>query len=182
MQRPYSAAGGTLSVYSVEMRLGAAPLKREVYDHGHAAAILLYNPTRQTVLLVRQFRVPALLGGDGGALIEVCAGLLDGHAPEECARQEAVEETGHRPRSITHVFDAYLSPGSLSEKLHCFVGDYDEDTRVSSGGGIAAEGEEIEVLELPFERAYGMIASGEIIDAKTIMLLQHARLAGVFPR
>jgi nudix-type nucleoside diphosphatase (YffH/AdpP family) len=173
------AGWGTVTRYQLEMRAGEAALPREVYDHGNAAAILLCDPARNTVLLVRQFRVPALLGGDGGPLLEVAAGLLDGLDPATCAAKEAEEETGHRPRHVRHAFDAYLSPGSLSEKLHLFTGEYDESTRVSAGGGLADEGEEIEVVELAFPEAFGLIASGGIIDAKTTMLLQHAALGGL---
>lgn len=170
---------GTVTRYRLEMRPGEAPLAREVYDHGHAAAVLLCDPVRNTVLLVRQFRLPALLGGDGGPLLEVAAGLLDGLEPAACAIKEAEEETGHRPVNLRHAFDAYLSPGSLTEKLHCFVGEYGEATRVSAGGGLHEEGEEIELVELGFPEAMAMIADGGIIDAKTIMLLQHAALSGL---
>lgn len=170
---------GTVTRYMLAMRQGEAPLAREVYDHGHGAAILLCDPARNTVLLVRQFRVPALLGGDGGAILEVAAGLLDGLDPLTCAIKEAEEETGHRPRHVRHAFDAYLSPGSVSEKIACFVGEYDAGTRVSGGGGLIEEGEEIEVVELPFAQACAMISTGGILDAKTIMLLQHAALGGL---
>lgn len=154
--------------------------ERETYDRGDAAAILLYDPTRGTVLLTRQFRFPLYARGEAPMLIEVCAGLLDGDDPETCARKEAEEETGYRVSAIQHVFDSHMSPGSVLEKLSFFVGTYDHRSRVSAGGGLPHEGEDIEVLELPFERALAMIGGGEITDAKTIMLLQHAALNDLF--
>jgi nudix-type nucleoside diphosphatase (YffH/AdpP family) len=153
---------------------------REVSDHGNAAAVLLCDPERGTVVLVRQFRYPPHVNGDAAWLIEACAGLLDGDDPETCARREAEEETGFRPSRLLHAFDAYPSPGALTEKVSCFIGLYDADCRVSAGGGLAHEGEDIEVLEMPFAEAYGRIATGGIVDAKTIMLLQHAALTGIF--
>lgn len=152
--------------------------KREVYDHGHAAVVLLVNPATNSVILIRQFRLPVHLGGDNGWLIEACAGLLDGDDPESCARREAEEETGYRLLSVRHAFDGYMSPGAVAEKLSFFIGEYDEGSRVSHGGGVAAEGEDIEVIELKFPEALAMIASGEIVDAKTILLLQHVALSG----
>lgn len=175
---------GSLTRYTIALRRRSGDWqqqRREVYDHGSAAALLLCDPARGTVVLTRQFRLPVHLNGDAPALIEVCAGLLDGDLPEDCARREAEEESGYRVETITHAFDAYMSPGSLTEKLSCFIGFYDEGQRVSEGGGLVHEGEDIEVLELPFAAALGMIATGEITDAKTIMLLQHAALSGVFP-
>lgn len=176
---------GTLSKYVIEMRARDGSRERhvrEVYDHGHAAGVLLCDPDRGTVILVRQYRLAVELGGDDPALIEVCAGLLDGDDPETCARKEAEEETGYRPRTVSHVCDVYASPGSLTEKISLFVGTYGPDSRVSDGGGLPHEGEDIEVLELPFETALGMIRSGGIIDAKTVLLLQHAALEGLFRR
>lgn len=152
-------------------------LQREIYDHGSAAALLLFDPSRETVLLVRQFRLPAQLNGDDPDLLEVCAGLLDGEAPEIAAAREALEETGHAPRSITHVCDCYASPGSLTEKISLFVGHYDQTTLRHAGGGIVEEGEEIELVELPLAEALSMIPDGRIIDAKTIILLQHLALS-----
>jgi nudix-type nucleoside diphosphatase (YffH/AdpP family) len=151
-------------------------LEREVYDHGNAAALLLHDPLRHRVLLVRQFRYPALLNGDQPDLLEVCAGLLDGDDPLEAAAREALEETGHAPRNIRHVCDAYMSPGSLTEKVSLYIGDYDETTLRHAGGGLAHEGEEIELVELDFAEALAMTRDGRIIDAKTILLLQHLAL------
>lgn len=151
-------------------------LEREVYDHGNAAALLLHDPARDTVLLVRQFRLPPLLNGDHPDLLEVCAGLLDGEAPALAANREAIEETGHEPVNLVHVCDVYASPGSLSEKTSLFVGQYNATTRRGAGGGLAHEGEEIEVVELTLADALAMIEDGRILDAKTIILLQHAAL------
>ena len=155
-------------------------LKREVYDHGHGAAILLCNREAGTVLLTRQFRYPAHFNGDPAWLIEACAGLLDGDDPQTCALREAEEETGHRPTNPRFVAVTYLSPGSVSEKVWLFLGDYSADTQVGAGGGVAGEGEDIEVLELPFAEALRMAETGEIADAKTLILLQWAALNGVF--
>ena len=151
--------------------------KREAYDRGNGAAILLYEPQRAKVILTRQFRLPTFISGNAdGMMIEVCAGLLDESAPEDCIRRETEEETGYRVGKVQKVMEAYMSPGAVTEILYFFVGEYSAEMRVSAGGGLAEEQEHIEVLELDFERAYGMIASGEIIDAKTIMLLQYAKL------
>jgi len=149
---------------------------REIHDHGHAAAVLLRDPVRKTVILTRQFRLPAFLSGDDGFLVEVAAGLLDDDDPATCAMREAEEETGYRPLNLRFAFRAYMSPGAVTECMHCFIADYDGDLRPSPGGGLESEGEDIEILELPFDEALAMIARGEIIDAKTIMLLQHAAL------
>lgn len=148
----------------------------EVYDHGSAAAMLLVDPERDTVLLIRQFRLGVHVNGDPAFLLEACAGLLDGDTPEACARREAEEETGYRPRNVRHVLDAYMSPGSLTEKVSCFIGDYSEADRVAPGGGLAEEGEDIELVEIGFSAALTMIRAGLIIDAKTVMLLQHLAL------
>jgi nudix-type nucleoside diphosphatase (YffH/AdpP family) len=152
---------------------------REVYDHGNAAALLLYDPKRDTVLLVRQFRYPVLTNGDDADLLEACAGLLDGDDPAVAAAREALEETGHAPRDIIHVCDAYMSPGSLTEKVSLFVGTYDEETFRHPGGGLEHEGEEIELVEFDFAEALAMTRNGGIIDAKTIILLQHLALGRV---
>lgn len=155
---------------------------REVYDRGHAAVILLCNREANTVVLCRQFRLPVHLSGDPGWLIEACAGLLDGDTPEACARKEAEEETGYRPHAVHHVFDSYMSPGSVTERLSFFIGEIVSGDRISAGGGLAHEGEDIEVLEIAFAEAMAMVERGAIIDAKTIMLLQHAALAGLLRR
>lgn len=154
---------------------------REVYDRGNGAAILLYDPTRRTVILTRQFRYPAFVNGHDDLLIEVPAGLLDDAAPEDRIRAEVAEETGFEIRDVRQVFDAFTSPGSVTERLHLFVGAYSPSDRTSAGGGIEAEGEDIDVLEMAFDRALDMMTSGEIRDAKTIMLLQYAALH-LFPR
>ncbi len=151
-------------------------LRREVYDHGSAAALLLHDPARDTVLLVRQFRLPPLLNGDDGDMLEVCAGLLDGEAPAIAAAREALEETGHAPADIRHVIDIYASPGSLTEKVSLFVGRYDAKTFRHDGGGLEAEGEEIELVEIAFADALAMLRDGRITDAKTVVLLQHLAL------
>jgi nudix-type nucleoside diphosphatase (YffH/AdpP family) len=155
-------------------------LNRETYDRGNGAALLLFNAARGTVVLTRQFRFPAFVNGlADGMLTEACAGLLDGQDPSDCIRREAEEETGFAVRAPRKVFEAYMSPGSVTEKLHFFVAPYEERDRVSAGGGDAAEGEDIEVIELPLAAALEMIATGEIQDAKTVMLLQHAALRGL---
>jgi nudix-type nucleoside diphosphatase (YffH/AdpP family) len=151
-------------------------LNRETYDRGNGAAILLYDPARGTVLLVRQFRYPAFVNGHPEPLIEVAAGLLDELSPEEAIRREAEEEAGCRVAQPRRVFEAFMSPGSVTEKLHFFVAEYEPDMKVGDGGGLKDEGEDIEVLELPIDEALAMIADGRIADAKTIMLLQYAAL------
>jgi len=153
---------------------------RETYDRGNGAVLLLFNVERATVVLIRQFRLPAYVNGcPDGLLIEACAGLLDGEDPQTCIRREAEEETGFVVRSPRKVFQAYMSPGSVTENLHFFVAEYDTRDRVSAGGGDAAEGEDIEVIELPLTEAMRMVAAGAIQDGKTIMLLQHAALLGL---
>ncbi|MCE7068789.1 MULTISPECIES: GDP-mannose pyrophosphatase NudK [Dyadobacter] len=150
---------------------------REAYDRGNGAVILLYNREKQTVLLTRQFRIPTYVNGnETGMLIEACAGLLDRDNPEDCIRRETEEETGYKINSVEKIFEAYMSPGSVTEILYFFVAEYSEDMKVSDGGGSAQEQENIEVMELPFGKALDMVKSGEIKDAKTIMLLQHAQL------
>ncbi len=150
---------------------------REVYDRGNGAVILLYNAAKKTVVLTRQFRLPTYLNGNiSGMVIEACAGLLDSENPEECIIRETEEETGYRLSAVKKVFQSYMSPGSVTEILHFFIGEYQSEMKVSDGGGVADEHENIEVLEYPFDIAYQMIASGEIIDAKTIMLLQYAKI------
>lgn len=149
---------------------------RETYDRGHGATILLYNRELQTVVLVRQFRFPAYGANHDGFLIEAAAGLLDEASPEVRIKAEVEEETGYRIGEVTKVFEAFMSPGSVTERLHFFVAEYDPASRPGSGGGLAEEGEDIEVLELPMAQAMAMMASGEIADGKTIMLLQYAAL------
>jgi len=150
---------------------------REVYDRGNGAAILLYNQSKKSVVLTSQFRLPTYLNGNkDGNLIEVCAGLLDGDNPEDCIRREAEEETGYRVNKVRKIFESYMSPGSVTEILYFFVAEYNGSMKVSEGGGIEEEQENITVLELDFEVAYNMISTGEIKDAKTIMLLQYAKI------
>jgi nudix-type nucleoside diphosphatase (YffH/AdpP family) len=149
---------------------------RETYDRGHAAALLPYNRAQRTVILVRQFRYPAFLAGHDDLLVEAAAGLLDNASPEDRIRLEAEEETGYRLHDVHRLFEAFMSPGALTEKIHFFVAEYEPGMRVSAGGGLAEEGEEIEVLELDVDEALAMISDGRIVDAKTIMLLQHAAL------
>ena len=150
---------------------------REVYDRGNGAAILLYNSTQKTVILTRQFRLPSYLNGNtSGMMIEVCAGLLDKDHPEQCIIRETEEETGYRLSTVHKVFETYMSPGAVTEILHLFVGEYDASMKVNEGGGLDAEQENIEVLEYTFDEAFAMIESGEIKDAKTVMLLQYAKI------
>lgn len=149
---------------------------REVYDRGNGATILLYDPARRTVVLTRQFRLPAFMNGHSGYLIETAAGLLDDASPEERIRLEAEEETGYRIGTVEPVFEAFMSPGSVTERLHFFMAPYSAADRIGAGGGLAEEGEDIEVLELGYDAAFAMIASGEIADGKTIMLLQQLEL------
>ena len=155
-------------------------LVRETYDRGNGAVLLLFNAVRGTVVLTRQFRFPAYVNGCAdGLLIEACAGLLDGQDPLTCIQREAEEETGFKVRAPRKAFEVYMSPGSVTEKLHFFVAEYDQAHRTHAGGGDAAEGEDIEVLELPLTGALKMIESGAIQDAKTILLLQYAALTGL---
>jgi nudix-type nucleoside diphosphatase (YffH/AdpP family) len=149
---------------------------RETYDRGNGAAILLYNLENQTVVLVRQFRYPAFANGYQELLIEVPAGVLADASPEDSIRKETEEETGFRVDQAHKVFEAFMSPGSVTEKLYFFVAEYSSANRISAGGGLHHEGEDIEVLELTFKTALQMIGDGSIQDAKTIMLLQHAAL------
>jgi nudix-type nucleoside diphosphatase (YffH/AdpP family) len=149
---------------------------RETYDRGNGATLLPYNLAQRTVVLVRQFRYPAFVNGYDDLLIEAAAGLLDNESPEVRIRAEAEEETGYRLGDIKKVFEAFMSPGSVTEKLRFFVAAYEPAMKIGSGGGIADEGEDIEVLELPIDRALAMIDDGRIADAKTIMLLQYVAL------
>ena len=149
---------------------------RETYDRGNGATLLPYNLAQRTVVLVRQFRYPAYVNGYDDLMIEAAAGLLDNASPETRIRAEAEEETGYRLGAVAKVFEAFMSPGAVTEKLHFFVAEYEPAMRISDGGGLADEGEDIEVLELPIDTALAMIADGRIADAKTIMLLQYAAL------
>lgn len=154
---------------------------RETYDRGNGATILLYDPSRRTVILTRQFRYPAFVNGHDDLLIEAPAGLLDDAAPEVRIRAETEEETGFRVRDVRPIFDAFMSPGSVTERLHFFVGRYEPGDRISAGGGNEIEGEDIAVLEIGIDEALSMIGSGVIRDGKTIMLLQYAALH-LFPQ
>ncbi|MFP9099228.1 GDP-mannose pyrophosphatase NudK [Flavobacterium sp. RHBU_24] len=154
--------------------------EREVYNRGNGATILLYNTEKGTVILTRQFRIPTWYNGNPtGMMIEACAGKLDDNEPEECIRRETQEETGYTIGEVTKIMEVYMSPGSVTETIHFFIAPYSSAMKTSEGGGLDEENEDIEVLELPFTKAYGMIKSGEIKDAKTIMLLQHAKLEGL---
>jgi len=151
---------------------------REAYDRGNGAVILLYNKKNKSVILTRQFRLPTYINGnEDGMLIEACAGLLDKDNPEDCIKRETEEETGYRIRAVQKVFEAYMSPGSVTEILYFFIGEYDETMKVNPGGGLEEENERIEVLEMPFNTAVNMMGNGGIKDAKTIMLLQYAQLS-----
>ncbi len=150
--------------------------RRETYQRSNAATLLPYNLAERTVVLVRQFRYPAYVNGYDDLLIEAAAGMLDNASPEQRIRDELEEETGYRLAEIHKVFEAFMTPGAVTEKLHFFVAEYNSSMRIGNGGGLAAEGEDIEVLELPIDQALTMIGDGRIQDAKTIMLLQYAAL------
>ena len=153
---------------------------REAYDRGNGAAILLYNTKKGTVVLTRQFRMPTYVNSNSdGMMIEVCAGLLDGDHPEDCIKKEVEEETGYKVDNVKKVFESYMSPGSVTEILHFFVGEYTDDMKISEGGGAADESENIEVMEMDFTKALNLIRTGDIKDAKTIMLLQYAQITNL---
>ncbi len=153
---------------------------REAYDRGNGATILLYHPEQKTVILTRQFRLPTYINGnESGMLIEACAGLLDNENAEDCIKRETEEETGYKISKVRKIFEAYMSPGSVTEILHFFIAEYRNDMKVSEGGGAEDEEENIEVLELPVDRAMEMVKTGEIKDGKTIMLLQYIKLHGI---
>lgn len=162
--------------YEITLKDGKKSIQeREAYDRGNGATILLYNKPDQTVVLTRQFRLPTFINGnETGYLIECCAGLLDKDNPEDCIKKETEEETGFRINTVQKIFEAYMSPGSVTELLHFFVAEYSNEMKVHEGGGLMEEQEHIEVLELPFQKALDMIHTGEIKDGKTIMLLQYA--------
>jgi len=177
--RPLSNGHFKLNAVSLDWRRDNGEWQsqnREVLDRGDACTLLPYNLAQRSVVLVKQFRYPAYTAGHDDLLIEAAAGLLDNASPEKRIRAEAEEETGYRLGEIRKVFEAFMSPGSVTEKLHFFVAEYESSMQVSSGGGNADEGEDIEVLELPIDSALAMIADGRIADAKTIMLLQYAAL------
>ncbi|MBA2500235.1 MAG: GDP-mannose pyrophosphatase NudK [Chitinophagaceae bacterium] len=150
---------------------------REAYDRGNGATVLLYNKEQKSVVLTRQFRLPTFINGnDTGMMIEACAGLLDKDNPEDCIKRETEEETGYKISEVQKIFKAYMSPGSVTEILHFFIAEYTNEMKVAEGGGLQHEQENIEVLEMPFESALIMIGTGEINDAKTILLLQYLKL------
>jgi len=150
---------------------------REAYDRGNGAVILLYNKESNTVILTRQFRMPTFINGNvDGMMIEACAGLLDQDNPEDCIRRETEEETGYKIKAVQKVYEAYMSPGSVTEILYFFVAEYSKEMKVSEGGGLEEEAENIEVLEYDFNEALEMVSNGNIKDAKTIMLLQYLRI------
>ncbi len=155
-------------------------LSREAYDRGNGATILLYNQKNKTVILTKQFRLPTYVNGnEDGMLIETCAGLLDKDNAEDCIRKETEEETGYKISKVKKIFEAYMSPGSVTELVYFFVAEYTKDMKVSEGGGLEEEQENIQVLELDFDKAYDMIRSGEIKDGKTIILMQYVKLQGL---
>ncbi len=175
----------TLKKYTFELQRSDGTWQtqsREAYDRGNGAAILLYSKAKGTVVLTRQFRLPVYINGHDGLLIEAAAGLLDDASPEARIIAEAEEETGFKVTAIEKVFEAYMSPGSVTEKLYFFIAEYTDEDRSGTGGGLAEEGEDIQVLEWPFEKALAAIRSGEIQDAKTIMLIQHLALLAVFKK
>lgn len=150
---------------------------RESYDRGNGATILLYNLEKQTVILIEQFRMPTYINGnESGMIIETCGGLLDGDNPENCIIKETEEEVGYKIKNVKKVFESYMSPGAVTEIIYFFVAEYNNQMKVSDGGGLASEHEEITILEIDFQNALKMIHTGEIKDAKTIMLLQYAQI------
>ncbi|WP_242087201.1 NUDIX domain-containing protein [Aestuariivivens sediminis] len=153
---------------------------RECYDRGDGAAILLYNKNKKTIILVKQFRMPTYVSGNGdGFLVEVCAGLLDNQDPIDCIIRETEEETGYRVSNVKKVYEAYSSPGVMTEKMHFFVGEYSSNMKVNDGGGLDSEHEDIEVLELTFKEAKAMLQNGSINDTRTIVLLQYALIQNI---
>ena len=170
----------TLKKYTYEIQKNNGQWQkqtREVYDRGNGAAILLYNKELKTVILTRQFRLPTYVNGNKkGVLVEACAGLLDQDNPVEAIKRETEEETGYRIQHVQKIFEAYMSPGSVSEILHFFIAAYTPDMKVHGGGGVEAEQEDIEVIEIPYIQALAMMGAGEIKDAKTIMLLQYLKI------
>lgn len=167
-------------VYEIEIAGRPQILSREIFDRGDAAAVLLYDPARRTVLLTRQFRLPAFLNGGETSLLETCAGGIEDGDPRAAVIRETREETGYAIMEPRLVFQAYMSPGSVTEKIYFFVATYTAADRLGRGGGLPEEGEDIETVEMGFEEALALLASGRILDAKTIMLLQHAQIHGLF--
>ncbi len=154
---------------------------RESYDRGNGATILLYDKSKKTIILIKQFRMPSYVNGNkNGVIIETCAGLLDGDSPEVCVKKEAFEETGIKIDKVKKVFEAYMSPGAVTEIIHFFIGEYNDQMKIGKGGGVDDEHEDIEILEIHYEKALQMISDGEIKDAKTIMLLQYMVLNKLF--
>jgi len=150
---------------------------RECYDRGDGAGILLYNKAKKTVILTRQFRMPSFMNDNkSGLLIEICAGLLDKDNPEDCIIRETEEEVGYRLKSVKKVYEAYSSPGVMTEKMYFFIGEYTDDMKVNAGGGLASEQEDIEILEILFKDAIEMLNNGDIHDTRTIVLLQYAQI------
>lgn len=166
-------------VYEIEIAGQVQTLSREIFDRGDAAAVLLYDPARRMVVLTRQFRLPAFLNGGVTHLLETCAGGIEDGDPRASVIRETQEETGYVIKEPRLVFQAYMSPGSVTEKIYFFVAAYAAADRVHEGGGLAEEGEDIETVEMPFEDALALLASGRILDAKTIMLLQYAQIHGL---
>ena len=169
----------TLKMFRIAWRRSDGSLDtlyREIYDKGDGAVVFLYNSARKSVVLIRQFRLAAYLNGHQSLLWEAAAGGLDGMDPAERIQLEAMEETGFKIERPTWVFQAFMSPGAFTERLHFFIAEYDPNQRPAAGGGLAVEGEDIEVIELPFHEAWGMLENGIIVDAKTIMLMQYARI------
>ncbi|MDH7444881.1 NUDIX domain-containing protein [Aquimarina sp. 2201CG14-23] len=153
---------------------------REVYDHGDGASVLLYNRLKKTVVLTRQFRLPTYLNGNkSGMSIEVCAGSLDGDTPEVCAKKEALEETGYNVSSVEKAFSVYASPATMTEIAHLFIAEYTDEMKVEKGGGLDHEEEYIDVLEINFDKAFDMMKTGDIKDARTVMLLQFLKIKGI---
>ena len=167
--------------YSYSKKDGSVQTQtREAYDRGNGATILLYNKSQRTVILTRQFRLPTFINGnESGMMIEACAGLLDQDNPEDCIRRETEEETGYKISDVQKVFEVYMSPGSVTEILYFFIGEYTKDMKLTEGGGTEHEEENIEVMEMSIDKALQMVDTGEIKDAKTIMLIQHVRLHGI---
>ncbi len=168
------------SKVAYEYSIGDKPaelVERGVFHRGNGAAILLFNPESKTIILTRQFRLPTYLNGNPtGMLLEACAGTMENESPEECIIRETEEETGYRIEKVKKVFQTYMSPGSVTEILHLFIGEYNSTMKMNSGGGLASEHEHIEVIEMPYEEAFEKLNRGEIHDAKTLILLQYLRI------